>query len=294
MDQRIRKKILVEQHINLEALGEYAFSSRKVPEFMHYRMIVCSNCDLAYANPVPKMGWIREKYIGAAFDASEESQYAARVYALLLQRILPALPDRIRALDIGTGDGAFLLKLLDAGFDEVIGVEPSAEPVRGAPSSIRPFIEQKFFDGENYEAGKYCLVTCFQVLEHVDDVNSLAKAVFRMLKPGGIFLTVAHNFRSFSARVLGHRSPIFDIEHLQLFSGSSLDYLFKQHGFVKSCIHPTSNTYPISYWLKLAPINLQWKERLDKMINACGFSSISVSLSAGNLMGYSFKPTEIT
>ena len=52
------------------------------------------------------------------------------------------------------------------------------------------------------------------------------KEAFRILKPGGAIFLIGHNRRrSLSARLLGRRSPIFDIEHLQLFSPRSLRQL---------------------------------------------------------------------
>jgi 2-polyprenyl-3-methyl-5-hydroxy-6-metoxy-1,4-benzoquinol methylase len=58
------------------------------------------------------------------------------------------------------------------------------------------------------------LITCFHVLEYVEDIVKLARSAFSLLEPGGIFLVVVHNYRAFSNRILKDRSPIFDIEHL--------------------------------------------------------------------------------
>ncbi len=42
------------------------------------------------------------------------------------------------ALDIGTGDGAFLAELLRAGYTDVIGIEPSSAPIEAAaPKFVR-------------------------------------------------------------------------------------------------------------------------------------------------------------
>jgi len=76
------------------------------------------------------------------------------------------------------------------------------------------------------------LVTCFQVLEHVENIVKLARSAISLLEPGGIFLTVAHNYRAFSSRFLKDRSPIFDIGYLQLFSELSLKHMYKVGGLV--------------------------------------------------------------
>ena len=40
-------------NIDPDALGEFAFASRKLPEYMHHALVVCRRCDLLYANPAP-------------------------------------------------------------------------------------------------------------------------------------------------------------------------------------------------------------------------------------------------
>src|SRR5690348_12097854 len=105
-------------NFDLSQLNDYAFASRKLPEYMHYRLLSCPECDLLYASPVPKPENLSEVYHQAAFDSSEEAHYASRTYSQLLQAFLPNLPDRIGALDIGTGGGAFLEELLAAGFSQ--------------------------------------------------------------------------------------------------------------------------------------------------------------------------------
>jgi hypothetical protein len=54
-------------------------------------------------------------------------------------------------------------------------------------------------------------------MEHVLDPKVIALPAFRLLRPGGAFVTVTHDHRGRLNRLLGRRSPIIDIEHLQLF-----------------------------------------------------------------------------
>src|SRR5947209_11259205 len=99
---------------------------------MHHRLIVCDRCDLVYANPVPTLDSLSSAYNEAAFDSGEEAACAARTYGSYVPGIMAELPDRTGALDIGTGDGAFLEQLLKRGFRCVMGVEPSQAPIQSA------------------------------------------------------------------------------------------------------------------------------------------------------------------
>ena len=89
---------LAPARIDAGALDEYAFASRKFPEYMHHRLVECPTCDPVYANPVLDFGGIDAAYDAAAFDSKEEAEFASRTYAGLVRPLLPRLP--------GAGSGA--------------------------------------------------------------------------------------------------------------------------------------------------------------------------------------------
>jgi hypothetical protein len=198
----VEGRLFAEPDFDFARLDRFAFASRKLPEYMHLRLLECASCDLLYASPVPASGSLAEAYRDADFDSAEEGRYAARTYAGMLETIAHRLPDRSGALDIGTGDGAFLERLLAAGFTEVVGVEPSSAPISAAAAQVRPLIRQGLFRRDDFECERYSLVTCFQTLEHVDDPREVVGSAFALLKPGGAAFFIVHNRRAFSARVL--------------------------------------------------------------------------------------------
>ena len=53
----------------------------------------------------------------------------------------------------------------------------------------------------------------------------------------------------FSARVMGTKSPIFDIEHLQLFDKSTSSALLRNAGFNAINVTSVRNKYPVDYGL---------------------------------------------
>ena len=88
---------LAAARIDAGALDEYAFASRKFPEYMHHRLVECPTCDVVYASPVLDLGGIDAAYDAAAFDSKEEATFASRTYAGLVRPLLPRLPrDRRR------------------------------------------------------------------------------------------------------------------------------------------------------------------------------------------------------
>ena len=283
------RAVFADAEFSPERLDDFAFASRKTPDYMHYRLVACGECDLLYATPVPPEDRLFSAYRDAAFDSVQEAGFASRTYARLLSRVVAALPDRVGALDIGTGDGSFLRELCAAGFSNVVGVEPSIAPIRTAGSDVRPLIRHGMFEAANFEADTFSLVTCFQTVEHIYQPLALCRGVHRILKKGGAALFVCHNRRSVSASLLGLKSPIFDIEHLQLFSPRSARALFERAGFVDISARPIWNRYPLSYWIKLFPMPTALKRFGLSVLMTTRLGNVPIPLPAGNTAAAGFK-----
>lgn len=282
-------RVFAEANFDPERLDSFAFASRKMPEYMHYRLIDCPVCDLLYATPLPCEDFLATGYGEAAYDSGVEAHYAAATYYAALSTFSNRLPDRHGALDIGAGDGAFLEQLLAHGFDGVIGVEPSRAPIAAAGDDVRPLIREGTFRGDDFAAESFSLVTCFQTLEHLPEPMTMTREVFRLLKPGGAAFFIGHNRRALSARLLGRKSPIFDIEHLQLFSPESARYLLEKAGFRDVRIMAVVNRYPLRYWLRLLPLPVELKRSLIAALDRAGVGGWSLSLPVGNIAVFGFK-----
>jgi SAM-dependent methyltransferase len=282
-------RAFADANIDPEALGAFAFASRKLPEYMHHALVVCQECDLLYANPAPDRASLEAAYHDAAFDASDESRYAALTYASYLPRIVANLPDRNGALDIGTGDGAFLEQLEQHGFTGVVGVEPSAAPVAAARPEIRPLIRHAPFRSADFTPESFSLVTCFQTIEHVYDPLALCKDAFGALRRGGALFVVCHNRRALLARAMGLKSPIYDVEHLQLFSPRSVRALLARAGFSRVDVHTVVNRYPIDYWARLSPIPGSLKPRALALLRSSGVGRFTLAAPVGNLAAIAYK-----
>src|SRR5882757_4148709 len=112
--------VMVEATLDESRLTASAFASRKLPEYMHSRMVECMGCGMLYANPVLRQEALAEAYKDASFDSGTESRLAAVTYRMMLAPHLAVLSNRNSALDIGAGDGAFLEELLGLGFQNVV------------------------------------------------------------------------------------------------------------------------------------------------------------------------------
>jgi SAM-dependent methyltransferase len=271
------------------SLDEYAYASRKTPELMHHRLLTCPRCSTVYASPAPAPEQLEAAYRAAAFDSPEESRYGAVTYARALRRALGDLATLGPVLDIGAGDGAFLEELRAAGLEELTGVEPSEAPIATASPAIRPLLRQGVFDAGDFEPGSFGLITCFQTIEHVPDPLELCAGARTLLRPGGSLAIVCHDYRAPVNRIMGTRSPIYDLEHMQLFSREAIAELLKGSGFELSRLRRLVNSYPLRYWVRLAPLPAGVKRSLLTRLRG-RVGSIGIPLPVGNLFAVARRP----
>lgn len=279
---------VVESTVDPERLTDLAFASRKPPELMHHRMVRCRRCDTLYADPAPAAEDLAAAYADAAYDTGEESRYAAETYAQVVRTLMPRLPARGGALDIGAGDGAFMAELLRLGFEDVVGVEPSSAPIATAPPELRPQIVHGVFRRGDFEAGRFRLITVMQTIEHVPDPLAVCTEAAELLMPGGMLLIVCHDRRALVNRLLGRRSPINDLQHLQLFSPRSIEALLEAGGLRPLGLTRLVNRYPLDYWVRLSPIPA--RDRVVALLDRLGVGGKPVGLRVGNLAAVGQRP----
>lgn len=283
--------VFLAQNIDESRIVGSSFASRKVPEYMNHEMIRCGGCDLVYVPRAPQQDDLAESYHAAEYDSSQEAEDAADAYETAIAPLLAKLAGRTdAALEIGTGTAAFLERLQKAGFTSLIGIEPSVAAISAAPENRRAWIQEGIYEPEMYPANSFDMIACFMTLEHVRDPGTLLAAAYDMLRPGGAFVAVTHDYHSLVNRILGRRSPIIDIEHMQLFSNPSMRALYEGRGFQDVYCESFRNAYRPSYWARLFPMPDAIKSVATKWIAATPLDEVRVPINVGNMVSWGFKP----
>jgi SAM-dependent methyltransferase len=277
------------QQIDWQKLDDFAFSSRKTPEMMSWHMVRCAGCDVVYAAEVPSGGSLIDAYHEADYDSVDEANYAARSYAREISPAVARLKSRGAAMEIGAGNGAFLTELKKMGFEEIVGFEPSKAAIAAASPAARPMLREGIMEAGKLPAASFDLIGCFQTLEHVRDPLQIARDVHSLLRPGGMVVFIAHNYRGLLNRMLGRRSPIVDIEHLQLFSPASVHRLLEEAGFSDIEVRSFWNQYPLRYWLRLLPVGAGVKNGLAGFLEKIGLGGLAVSANVGNMLSIGYR-----
>jgi len=277
-------------NFDLEAFSPTVFSARRMPDRIHYRMVRCNTCQLVRSDPVADPGTVADLYHQSTFDYSQEVENLARTYGAYLGRLDRYSAAKGSLLEIGCGNGFFLMQARAQGYREVRGIEPSRSAVDLAPTVIRDRIVcammgPGLFPNETFDA--ICL---FQVLDHIFDPAALLKTCFDILKPGGFMLCLNHNVEALTARIMKERSPIIDIEHTYLYSPDTIRRLFTRFGFQVKEAGGVKNRYSLSYLTRLVPVPAALKRIALSFLGFTYLGRLPLRVPLGNLYVIAQKP----
>lgn len=286
---RAGARVFLPSSIKEDRVTRSSYASRKEPEYMSYELLECGACQVVFASEAPSSKSINEAYHRTTYDSATEASLAASAYESALTPFLKNLPHHKGLLEIGAGTGAFIERLVAYGFSPSIGIEPSTAAIQAASPVARRSLTEGVFEESAFEAASFSLICCFMTLEHVYEPGEMVCACFRLLAPGGMVALATHDYKAWVNRLLGRRSPIIDIEHLQLFSQGSLRRLLVQAGFVGIEVHSLINTYHLSYWHRLFPWPARLKQLIARFLDISGLGKLRVALNVGNIMAVGWK-----
>lgn len=275
---------------NRDAFSARVFSARRMPDRVHYRMVTCNACGLVRSDPVAGAELLARLYASSRFDYVEEVESIQATYGRALARVEARSARRNALLEIGCGNGFFLQHALQRGWREVRGVEPSADAVAKAPPELDGAIVQDIMRAGLFAADTFDAVCLFQVLDHISDPAELLEECFAVLRPGGHILAFNHNVHAWSARLLGERSPIVDIEHTYLYSPATMRGIFTKAGFVDVSVRSIRNTYSLAYLAQLAPLPAGVKSTALSHLRSSTLGRVRLTVPLGNLCLIARKP----
>jgi SAM-dependent methyltransferase len=202
----------------------------------------CASCGLVRVDPPPSFEQMsdRAELWAGAYHASPEK--VKQVYSANFQKV--AYGDFLalahfyrqagRLLDVGCSIGGFLEAAQKAGW-EAHGLDISPAVSVALQHGLRAYrarLEDADFPGAYFD-----VITLFEVIEHIADLDSLLKKLAELLRPGGGLLIVTPNLASISSRLLRARWPAVEPQdHLTLFTPSTLNGLLQRYHFTPTSI----------------------------------------------------------
>jgi 2-polyprenyl-3-methyl-5-hydroxy-6-metoxy-1,4-benzoquinol methylase len=195
----------------------------------------CASCDFRFTNPPPSAEQLNLYY------NSEAKELENLVFERTLPQRVPIFARRVelimryctegKLLDVGGAIGIFVdaLQAARAPFKVTI-VDLNADAiarVHNRHPTVTALNESILGHRQSYD-----VVTLFDTMEHLPDVNRTAGHLFDLIRPGGYLFIAAPNMASFEYSVGMSRHPqVVPIARLSYFSPGNLRHLLERHGF---------------------------------------------------------------
>lgn len=253
-------------------------------------MVKCRKCGLVRSDPVVDFNTLHELYRASTFTYEEEVAPLRATYGRYLDRASRGLETRDTLLEVGCGNGFFLEEARNRGWRKVLGVEPSTDAIAHADPGVRNSITCDMMRSGLFPRESIDMICLFQVFDHLPDPAAVLEACAETLRPGGRILCLNHNVEAASAKLLGERSPIVDVEHTYLYSPRTLSALFESRGFTVLETGPVFNTYPLRYVFRLLPLPAPLKRMALGILKVTGLGRLSARFPLGNLYLVAQKP----
>jgi SAM-dependent methyltransferase len=208
-----------------------------------FSVVECNECGLGYLNPRPTLEEI-QKYYPPSYYAQftdkevEHSRRYATEAGYLREVERRAKPWRL--LDVGCANGDFPRFMRNRGW-EIEGEEISSNsrPIRDFKVYTEPFPEIPVNE-PSYDA-----VTAWAVLEHLHDPMAYFRKASVVLKRGGLFVFLVHNFNSLASRYLFRE----DIpRHLYFYTEDTVRRFLTGNAFRVERVHYTDRIFPMPPW----------------------------------------------
>ena len=291
-----RSTQLYPANFSTKDLNPQTFSARRIPDRIHYRLVRCKKCGLVYSNPILASNLLTKLYEKSVVTYEKQVEDLCKTYwryfmmtstirGVASQHLGGGRTDssEVKILEIGCGDGFFLEYLKQCGWTNVLGVEPSRAASLKAPRSLRKRIINSILRPNLFTKESFDYICTFQTLDHVIDPNQFLQICWQLLKPGGKMLAINHDADSWSAKLLGEKSPIIDIEHIYLFNKPTLAAIFAKNGFTVEKVFTVIDQHRLDYWLRMLPLPKVIKDSLTITLTVTKLSKIPLRIPAGNI-----------
>lgn len=198
----------------------------------------CPRCLYQFADPQDK-SFTKSYYqedIGLLVQnvlEEKDKKVHLRKYATLAMKNIALLKKGLRICDIGCGTGVFLLKLKENGHN-VYGYDINKAQTEFARKTnklhhIRDAQSLKgYCQKMKIKKGFFDVVTCFEVIEHVLDLNEFVEEIYTYLKPGGVLIVSTPN----NERIQIHEKWDYPPIHVSRFKKKNMELLLMKHNLV--------------------------------------------------------------
>jgi 2-polyprenyl-3-methyl-5-hydroxy-6-metoxy-1,4-benzoquinol methylase len=212
----------------------------------------CLECTLMMINPQPELAATSatydEHYSEAYIRKAGKKLKRCAAWTKRLQRRFKADG---RWLDVGCSAGFVVKAAQDLGFD-AHGVEVEPAAVRWGQDTLNlANLRCGYLHEQHYASEHFNVISLYDVIEHVPDLNNLVREIYRILAPDGIIEIRTPDVGHWrTPRDLSNWKEVKPSEHLYYFNAKTLVKLFAAHRFQLAYRRPMLKTALDMYFKK--------------------------------------------
>ena len=282
-------KLIYLSTIDQNSLSSEIFSARRFPDRRYNQWVRCNECKLLRSDPIEDIDF-EVLYVNSKFNYQSETNGLKKTYIQIVDRALGENYLKNSLFEVGGGNGFFLEAAKDFGFKKITGIEPSKKAIEEARYDIKPRMIASMMHANILKSKTYQVGVMFHVLDHLPDPVTTLHACYDALESNGKFIVAVHNEMSWSARLLGKKSPIIDVEHTYLFNKKTAEALFRKVGFINFKSQSYSNFYSLSYILQLIPFFKTFRKWILQSRFNYILARLRISAPLGNIWVCGTKP----
>ena len=245
-----------------------------------FSILGCKSCEIGITYPVPTdLG----RYYSADYYGNRHgitADICDRRRLKILSRYTE-LSESGRLLDMGCGDGSFLMGARKSGWTTV-GIETFADAARRRGLDVYESIDKA--------CGKFDCITMWHVMEHLPDPLLVLDQLVDLLEPDGVLILAVPDAGSTQARLFGGDWLHLDVpRHLFHFNRTSLQTVFSKKRFEIDIIPKSELEYDIMGWTqsvlnRLIPVpNVLLRQLSGRPLRA-SFVNRVISLLLGSIL----------
>jgi SAM-dependent methyltransferase len=136
-----------------------------------------------------------------------------------------------RTLDIGCSYGKWVYWMSKYGA-KATGIDLAGGCIKWGKKKLNLDLRQCSISDIDEPSGLFDVVTMIDLIEHIADLGSFMKSLFRLVKPGGVVFVQTPNFESYYKYHQNWLFLHFGLEHLLYFDTAALDKLFAMYGML--------------------------------------------------------------
>lgn len=262
-----------------------------------FSILHCARCDLGQTSPIPRnLG----QYYPASYHGGRHgvtAKYCVSRRARMLRR---TCGDGVgmKLLDIGCGEGTFLLKARAEGWS-VFGTELKRAAARAAGLEVWEALE------EARTAAPFDCIALWHSLEHLPDPMATLRLARTLMHPHGKIIIAVPDAGGLQARTFGAQWLHLDVpRHLHHFTQRSLTKLLNTAGFETVRTWNQEFEYDLLGWVqsalnKVLPdpnvlFSMLTARRSEvaagqKFVSVCGGAMLAIPALAGIVLGTGLK-----